>query len=92
MDNRLLQRAKDASPERAYKFIFEAMPADATAALDKALRAGATPEDIARFIVGHSSMKSRSPQLKPAIKIYAAKALEHRKWLLDQGIFDKEGT
>ncbi len=92
MPNLYVERAKDVSPEVAYKFIINSkkMTDEALAAIDKCLRAGIAPEQIAEAVSEKQELPSEDADKKPAMHIFFVKALEHRKWLLDLGVFDKE--
>lgn len=87
------KRIKDMSPEVAYGFIYEDLPDDACAALDRLLRTeGYTPGKVANLTMASFTPPS-SPdeaQKRAGMEVMFAKALEHRKWLLDLGVFDEE--
>lgn len=89
------KRIKDMSPEVAYGFIYEHMSDDVTVALDRSLRMeDCTPEKVANLTMA-SFPPPASPeeaQKRAGMEVMFTKALEHRKWLLDLGIFDEKGT
>jgi|GEM_PF-6187255 len=89
------KRIKDMSPEVAYGFIYEDMTDDTCATLDRLLRAeGWTPEKVAKLTMASFPPPSspEEAQKRAGMEVMFAKALEHRKWLLDLGVFDEKGT
>jgi len=80
---------KEMAPELAYKFIIPHMPDAAWEAIDKCLKMeGVTPDNLSGMME-EMFKENGYPTYEAATRILT-KALEHRKWLLDLGLFDKE--
>jgi len=81
-DDKIMETMAVLAPEVAYKYVNEQMPEYCWQAIDKCLRMeGSTPEILSQFL-------AEKMDIPDPIRRFFSRALEHRKWLLDLGVFD----